>query len=136
MKINVQSIRVCLQYKLSGDEYTESLVQKLLELDELKLDVLYKLQVQKRRITKSYNKKVIAKSFNLGELVWETVLPLYNKDPKYGKWSPNWKEPYKVNNVLPNRAYHLEGTKHMRFINDKYLKKYVPSLWESEQIKT
>ncbi|CAI9771431.1 unnamed protein product [Fraxinus pennsylvanica] len=91
IEINVQSIRVCLQHKLSDGEYTESLVQNLLELDELKLDVLDRLQVQKQRMTKFYNKKVIAKSFSLGELVWKTILHLDSKDPKYGKWSPNWK---------------------------------------------
>lgn len=47
MEINVQSIRVCLQHKLNDDEYAESLVQNLLGLDELKLDVLDRLQVQK-----------------------------------------------------------------------------------------
>lgn len=84
-------------------------------------------------MAKSYNKKVVAKSFSLGELVWKTILLLDSKDPKYGKWSPNWEGPYKVNNVLPNGAYNLEdldGTKHMRFINGKYLKKICSFLME------
>lgn len=131
-------MRVGLQNKLGDNECAELLTQDLLELDELKLDVLDRLRVQKQKMTKFYNKKVISKFFSLGELIWKTVLLLDSKDPKYGKWSPNWEGPYKVKSVLLNGAYHLEdldGTRHMRFINDKYLKKYVHSLWESEQIK-
>ncbi|KAL2512858.1 Uncharacterized protein Adt_18458 [Abeliophyllum distichum] len=130
-KINVQSIRMALQNDLNGDQYTEALAQSLLELDKIKLDILDKLQVQKQKMAKYYNRKFVAKFFRLGDLVWKTILLLTSKDPKYGKWSPNWEGPYRVENVLSNEAYHLEdldGTKHVRSTNEKYLQKYVPSV--------
>jgi hypothetical protein len=40
-------------------------------------------------VAKAYNKKVRPKSFQVGELVWKTVLPLRSRDSKFGKWSPS-----------------------------------------------
>ena len=54
---------------------------------------------------------------------------------KYGKWSPTWHGPYKVDQVLPGNAYmlaELDGVKFPVTINGKHLKKYFPSMWEGE----
>jgi hypothetical protein len=40
-------------------------------------------------VTKAYNKKVKAKSFQVGDLVWKTILPLRIRDQKFGKSSPS-----------------------------------------------
>jgi len=37
------------------------------------------------------------KSFQVGDLVWKTILLLRTKSNKFGKWSPSWEGPYKVN---------------------------------------
>jgi hypothetical protein len=55
-------------------------------------------------VAKAYNKKVKAKSFQVGDLVWKTVLPLRSKDLKLGKWSPSWEGPYKVTQVMSGNA--------------------------------
>jgi hypothetical protein len=47
-----------------------------------------------------------------------------SRDPKYGKWSPNWEG--------PGNAYileTLEGEKFARALNGKYLEKYYPCIW-------
>jgi hypothetical protein len=36
-------------------------------------------------IAKAYNKKVKAKTFQVGDLVWKTVLPLRSRDRKFNK---------------------------------------------------
>lgn len=59
-------------------------------LDEMRLLALDHLSVQKMRIARAYNKKVKPKSFEEGELVFQTILPLDTKDPKFGKWSSTW----------------------------------------------
>jgi hypothetical protein len=43
----------------------------------------------KAKVARAYNKKVKPKEFQVGDLVWEAVLPLGTKDAAYGKWSPN-----------------------------------------------
>jgi hypothetical protein len=40
-------------------------------------------------IARVYNKKVKAKSFQVGDLVLKTILPLRNKDRKFRKWPPS-----------------------------------------------
>jgi len=67
------------------DEVTDA---RLLALKEIKKDKL--------AVAKAYNKKVKAKTFQFGDLVWMTVLPLKMKDRKFGKWSPSWEGPFRV----------------------------------------
>ncbi|KAK1650106.1 hypothetical protein QYE76_067911 [Lolium multiflorum] len=50
---------------------------------------------------------------------------------QYGKWSPNWHGPYRVDQVLKGNAYMLEQLDGVKFpvaINGQHLKKYFPSL--------
>jgi hypothetical protein len=59
-------------------------------------------------VARAYNKKVKAKSFQVGDLVWKTILPLRNKDQMFRKWSPSWEGPYKVKQVMSGNAYLLQ----------------------------
>jgi hypothetical protein len=45
----------------------------------------------------------------------ETVLPLGTKDATYGKWSPNCRGPYRIDQVLPENAYMLEELDGVKF---------------------
>jgi hypothetical protein len=59
-----------------------------------------KIKENKAKVARAYNKKVKPKEFQVGDLVWEAVLPLWTKDATYGKWSPNWHGPYRVDQAL------------------------------------
>jgi hypothetical protein len=48
------------------------------------------------KIAKAYNKRVMEKSFHVGDLVWKTILPLETRSGMFGKWSPSWEGPFKV----------------------------------------
>jgi hypothetical protein len=48
------------------------------------------LKKDKIRVARAYNKKVKAKSFQVGDLIWKTILPIGSKSNKFGKWSPSW----------------------------------------------
>jgi len=64
-------------------------------------------------------------------LVWKLILPIGTKSSKFGKWSPNWDGPYRINRSAPSNAYILETLKGVEFpraLNGKYLKKYYPSI--------
>jgi hypothetical protein len=59
-----------------------------------------------------------------------------SKDAAYGKWSPNWHVPYRVDQFLPGNAYMLEELDGIKFpvaINGQHLKKYFPSMWDGGQ---
>ena len=106
------------------------------ELDELsnqRMLALDKIELNKKRVARSYNKKIRPKKFKEGDLVWKCVLPLKQRHPEWGKWSPTWEGPYVVTEVLKNGAYrykNLEGEVYTDPINGLYLKRYYPTFWE------
>ncbi|KAK1616978.1 hypothetical protein QYE76_022495 [Lolium multiflorum] len=102
---------------------------------ELRLWALEKIKENKAKVARAYNKKLKPKEFQVGDLVWEAVLPLGTKDKIYGKWSPNWHGPYKVDQVLKGNAYMLEQLDCRKFpvVNGQHLKKYYPSMWDDQE---
>ena len=72
------------------------------------------------------------KNFHIGDLVWKVILSIGTKDRKFGKWSPSWEGPFKITRIVPENSYLVEsiqGTLLLGALNDKYLKKYHPSVW-------
>jgi len=60
------------------------------ELDDLvehRLRALISIEENKKRVAKWYDKKVKAKEFVDGDLVWKLILPIRTKSSKFGKWS-------------------------------------------------
>jgi uncharacterized radical SAM superfamily Fe-S cluster-containing enzyme len=100
----------CIEFQndLMAKEYVALMNDNIEDLMELKLWSLEKIKENKTKVARAYNKKVKPKEFQVGDLVWEAVLPLGTKDAAYGKWSPNWHGPYRVDKVLPGNAYMLE----------------------------
>jgi hypothetical protein len=124
------------QNKLTAEEHVALMNDNIEELTELKLWSLEKIKENKAKVARVYNKKVKPKEFQVGDLVWEAVLPLGTKDTAYGKWSPNWHGPYRVDQVLHGNAYMLEeldGVKFLVVVNGQHLKKYFPSMWDDGQ---
>jgi hypothetical protein len=108
------------------------------DLTELRLWSLEKIKENKAKVARAYNKKVKPKELRVRDLVWEAVQPLGTKDAAYGKWSPNWHGPYKVDQVLSGNAYMLEELDGVKFpvaVNGHHLKKYFPSMWDGELVK-
>ena len=105
------------------------------ELDDLaehRLRALISIEENKKRVARWSDKKVKAKEFADRDLVWKLILPIGTKSSKFGKWSPNWEGPYRINRSTPGNAYileTLEGFEFPRVLNRKYLKRYYPSIW-------
>jgi hypothetical protein len=107
-EINIGSRRVALQNKISADEYSSLMNINTEDLMELRLWAHEKIKENKAKVSRAYNKKVKPKSFQVGDLVWELVLPIGSKDPVYGKWSPNWHGPYRIIKAAPGNSYRME----------------------------
>jgi hypothetical protein len=106
------------------------------DLTELRLWSLEEIKENKAKVAYTYNKKVKPKEFQVGDLVWEAVLPLGTKDAAYVKWSPNWHWPYRVDQVLSGNAYMLEELDGVKFpvaVNGQHLKRYFLSMWDGER---
>ena len=79
MEVTVRSLRVAQQHNLSPTDYNQAMMQKIEELDEVRLAALDHLQIHKKTIVRMYNKRVKHKSFSEGDLVWKVVLPIAQK---------------------------------------------------------
>ncbi|XP_059669124.1 uncharacterized protein LOC132314258 [Cornus florida] len=135
MEMKVKSARVAFQNNLTPADYTQAMLVELEDLDEFRRDALDHIITHKKKVMRIYNKRVKPKSFAEEDLVWKVVLPVGKVDRKYGKWSQKWEGPYLVHQVLSGGAYRLKyfsGRLHDYPINGKYLKRYVPAIFERE----
>ena len=124
IEVNLDAYRFVKQNDLSAVVYHDLMMDNIDEVTDVRF---------KARVAKAYNKKVRSKSFQVGELVWKTILPIGSKSNQFGKWSPNWEGPYKVVKVIFRNSYVLEtlqGERLTRAINGRYLKRYFPSVWQ------
>jgi hypothetical protein len=106
-EITTGSRRAEFQNDLTAEEYGALMNDNIEDLTELRLWSLERIKENKAKVAHAYNKKVKLNEFQVGDLVWEAVLPLGNKDATYGKWSPKWHGPYRIDQVLPENAYML-----------------------------
>jgi hypothetical protein len=131
-EIKTGSRRVFSQDQLNTDDYVTLMKDELDDLAGHRLRALVSIEENKKRVAKWYDKKVRAKEFADGDLVWKVILSIGTKSSKFGKWSPNWEGLYRINRSAPGNAYileTLEGVEFPRALNGKYLQKYYPSIW-------
>jgi hypothetical protein len=125
IEVSLQNLRITGQDYLSVKEYNEVMMDKIDEAPESRLKALEEIEKEKVKIAKAYNKGIVEKSFQVGDLVWKTILPLVSQSGKFGKWSPSWEGPFRVIWVVPGNAYFiedLEGHSLPKALNEKYLK--------------
>ena len=104
------------------------------EVADKRLVALQAIGKEKLRVANTYNKKARLKEFQVGDLVWKTILPIGSRSRKFGKWSPNWEGPLRITRIVPGNSYlveSMEGSIFPHAINGKYLKKFHPSVWQS-----
>jgi hypothetical protein len=123
----------CVEFQndITAKEYAALMNDNIEDLTELSLWSPEKIKENKAKVARTYNKKVKLKELQIGDLVWEALLPLGTKDATYGKWSPNWHGPYRIDQVLPGNTYmlkDLDGVKIPVAVNSQHLKKYFPSM--------
>jgi hypothetical protein len=133
MEIGLQSLRVTRQGGLLAKEYHELMMDKIDDVHKSRFKVLEEIEKEKIKIAKAYNKRVMEKLFQVGDLVWKMILPLGTQSGKFGKWSPSWEGLLKVIRVVLGNAYFMEdheGDTLSKALNGKYLKCYYPNMWQ------
>jgi hypothetical protein len=134
MEISLNGVRFAKQNDLTVDDYYNSMMDNIDEVTDKRATALGEIEKDKIMVAKVYNKKIKAKSFQVGDLIWKIVLPLKSKDRKFGKWSPSWEGPYKVIQVMSGNAYllqTLQGKDLPKVLNGRFLKQYHPSMWQN-----
>jgi hypothetical protein len=86
-EITAGSRHIEFQNDLTAEQYAALMNDNVKDLTELRLWSLEKIRENKAKVARAYNKKVKLKEFQVGDLVWEAVLPLGMKDAAYGKWA-------------------------------------------------
>jgi len=84
-EIKTGSRRVSFQDQLIADDYATLMKDELDDLAEHRLRALISIEENKKRVAKWYGKKVKAKEFADGDLVWKLILPIGTKSLKFGK---------------------------------------------------
>ncbi|XP_050896601.1 uncharacterized protein LOC127103378 [Lathyrus oleraceus] len=133
VEIHLQSTRIQRHHEIPSESYWNTMLDELVYLDKERLIALELLKRQKKRVDKSYNKKVKVQTFSPEVLVWKVILPMDRKDRVLGKWSPKWEGPFQILQVFSNGAYEIEELnkdKRILRVNGKYLKKYKPTVQE------
>ena len=76
MEVVVHSLRVSRHNGLNPQEYSEIMMKELETFDGKRLQALYHIMIQKKKVARAYNKRVRRKNFEQRELVWKVVLPI------------------------------------------------------------
>ena len=124
-EIKAASRRIFSQDQLATDDYVTLMKDELEDLVGHRLKALENIEENKKRVARWYDKSVKAKEFTYGDLVCKLILSIGTKSCKFGKWSPNWEGPYRINRSAPGNAFILEileGVEFPRALNRKYLK--------------
>jgi hypothetical protein len=126
-------IRITQQDALTIDEYGGFMMDNIDVLIEIHLRALWAIEKEKLKVARAYNKRVREKTFQVGDMVWKTILPVGLRDNRFDKWSPSWEGPYKITRVVLGNAYFvktLEGRELPKALNGKYLKRHFLSVWQ------
>ena len=108
IEVNLDAYRLAKQNDLSIIDYYNSMMDNIDEVIDKRMKALKEIEKDKLRVARAYNKKVKDKSFQIGDLVWKTILPLGMKSNKFGKWSLSWEGPYRVVKVIFGNSYIME----------------------------
>ena len=124
VEVNLEAYRLAKQNDISVVDYYDLMMDNIDEVSDRRMQALKEIEKDKLRIARAYNKKVKAKSFQVGELVWKTILPFGTKSNKFSKWSPSWEGPYRIIKVIFENSYMVEkmqGECLPRALNGRYL---------------
>ncbi|CAL2278251.1 unnamed protein product [Prunus armeniaca] len=100
MELKVRSLRVTERPGQKEKDYAQAMAQESEDLEQSRLDTYNLMQAQNQVAARSYNKKVKQRTLAEGDLVWRVVLPIETKDPRFGKFSPNWEGPFIIDRIL------------------------------------
>jgi len=90
VEVNLDAYRLAKQNDIFAVDYYDLMMDNIGEVSDKRMQALKEIEKDKLRVARAYNKKVNAKSFQVGELVWKTILSLGTKSNKFGKWLPSW----------------------------------------------
>ena len=83
IEVNLDAFKLANQNDLFAIDYHDLMMDNIDEVTDKHLKALKKNWKDKLRVARAYNKKLKSKSFQVGDLVWKTILPLGMKSNKF-----------------------------------------------------
>ncbi|XP_075674834.1 uncharacterized protein LOC142644031 [Castanea sativa] len=123
----IPSLRIVIQEGLSNEENVRLQLEELEALDKKKrLEAQQRLECYQARISRTFNKKVRPRSFQVGDLVLAIQRPIIVTHRTKNKFVSKWDGTYIVQEAYTNGAYKLVVEDGLRIgpINGKFLKRY------------
>jgi hypothetical protein len=127
LEIQLPSLRVAVNEKITQDEQIQLRYQELDALEEQRLHALQNLELYRQNMVRAYDKLVKQRVFRKGELVLVLRRPIVVTQKTRGKFEPKWEGPYAIEQAYDGGAYQLvdpQGVRPMPPINGRFLKKY------------
>jgi Mg2+ and Co2+ transporter CorA len=75
VKVNLGAYRLAKQNNLNVEPYYALMMDNIDEVTDKCMEALEEIEKDKKRVARAYNKKVKAKSFQVGDLVCVTTRP-------------------------------------------------------------
>src|SRR4051812_8053082 len=125
VEVEIPSLRILMETKLSEAEWCQSRFDQLSLIEEKRMKALCHGQLYQARMKQAFNKKVRPREFQEGDLVLKKILS-FQPDSR-GKWSPNYEGPYVVKRTFSGGAMTLttmDGDELPHPVNADAVKKY------------
>jgi hypothetical protein len=79
IEVNLTAYTLAMQNELSIANYHDLMMDNIDEVTDKRFQALRGIEKDKIQVAKDYNKKVKLTSFQVGDLVWKTILPWYQR---------------------------------------------------------
>ncbi|KAI5352160.1 hypothetical protein L3X38_005051 [Prunus dulcis] len=113
-----------IQEGLIDEENAKVRLQQLEALDDKRLEAQQRLEGYQARLLNAFNKKVLPRSFLVGDLVLALHRPIITTHKTGSKFTLKWDGPYVVQEVYTSGTYRTVAEDDLRVgpINGKFLK--------------
>ncbi|XP_047268176.1 uncharacterized protein LOC124898581 [Capsicum annuum] len=125
VEVEIPSLRIIQEAKLSNKEWVRARYEQLMLIDEKRMVIVCYSQLYQYRMIRAFKKKVRARIFKVGQLVLKRIFP--HQEVYKGKFSPNWQRPYIIRKVLSGGALiisEMDGQEWTKPINSDVVKRY------------
>ncbi|KAI4383707.1 hypothetical protein MLD38_009513 [Melastoma candidum] len=122
----IPSLRIAIQEGLCQEDNARVRLQELEALEEKRLEAQQRIKCYQARLSKSFNKKVRHRSFQVGDLVLAVRRPIIVAHKTGSKFISKWDGSYVVQEAYTGGAYKIVDQDGMRVgpINGKFRKRY------------
>ncbi|XP_047253734.1 uncharacterized protein LOC124887859 [Capsicum annuum] len=101
-EVEIPSLRIIQEAGLSNEDWARARHEQLMLIVEKRMVVVCHGQLYQHRMVRAFNKKVRARTFEVGQLLLKRIFP--HQEEYKGKFAPNWQSPYVVHKVLSGGA--------------------------------